>query len=233
MNIWKKSVRSCSIVSSPSYSSFPSVAIVLLTDDIANRDHAREEGLIAFTCKFHLSLNRRCSQSALRVVKEYLSTFNRPELLDRLVLKEESFDLEKDIGKRKEVSGSNCPIHWVSHGNPFQITFPEHLPLSEVQRGLKSGKYLQGSFQASRENYLEANVFVQDSEKYNQVKQHRSVHSRTDLCFLHHCSCLSKVIETWIEQFMMILWLWKFFQNLNGRSHSVWWLMIKMMIKEI
>ena len=36
-------------------------------------------------------------------MKEYLSTFNRPELLDRLVLKEESFDLEKDIGKRKEV----------------------------------------------------------------------------------------------------------------------------------
>lgn len=36
-------------------------------------------------------------------VKEYITTFNRPELLDRLVLKEESFDLEKDIGKRKEV----------------------------------------------------------------------------------------------------------------------------------
>ena len=50
-----------------------------------------------------------------------------------------------------------------------QITFPEHVPISEVQRGIKSGKYLQGTFQASRENYLEANVFVQDSEKYNQV----------------------------------------------------------------
>jgi exosome complex exonuclease DIS3/RRP44 len=85
------------------------------------------------------------------LVKEYITTFNRPELLDRLVLKEESFDLEKDIGKRKE------------------IIFPEHVPLSEVQRGIKSGKYLQGTFQASRENYLEANVFVQDSEKYNQV----------------------------------------------------------------
>lgn len=36
-------------------------------------------------------------------MKEYISTFNRPELLDRLVLKEESFDLEKDLGKRKEV----------------------------------------------------------------------------------------------------------------------------------
>ncbi|CAF3410733.1 unnamed protein product [Rotaria sp. Silwood1] len=109
------------------------IAIVLLTDDIANRDLARQEGLIAFS------------------LKEYISTFNRPELLDRLVLKEESFDLEKDLGKRKE------------------IIFPEHVSVSEVQRGIKSGKYLQGTFQASRENYLEANVFVQDSEKYNQL----------------------------------------------------------------
>ncbi|CAF0768663.1 unnamed protein product [Rotaria sordida] len=109
------------------------ISIVLLTDDIANRDLARQEGLIAFS------------------LKEYISTFNRPELLDRLVLKEESFDLEKDLGKRKE------------------IIFPEHVSVSEVQRGIKSGKYLQGTFQASRENYLEANVFVQDSEKYNQL----------------------------------------------------------------
>ena len=42
--------------------------------------------------------------------------------------------------------------------------------MSEVQRGIKSGKYLQGTFQASRENYLEANVFIQDSSKYNQVR---------------------------------------------------------------
>ena len=56
----------------------------------------------------------------------------------------------------------------------FQLTFPEHLPLSKVQLGLKSGQFLQGSFQASRENYLEANVFVQDSEKYNQVGTNRS-----------------------------------------------------------
>ena len=42
--------------------------------------------------------------------------------------------------------------------------FPEHLPLSEIQRGLKSGKYLQGTFMASRENFLEGFVSVQDRE---------------------------------------------------------------------
>ncbi|CAF0730016.1 unnamed protein product [Didymodactylos carnosus] len=109
------------------------MSIILLTDDMANRDLARADGLHAFT------------------LKEYIQSLNRPELLDRLVLKEESFDLEKNIGKRKE------------------IIFPEHITLSEIQRGLKSGKYLQGTYQASRENYLEANVFVQDSEKYTQL----------------------------------------------------------------
>ena len=39
-----------------------------------------------------------------------------------------------------------------------RVLFPEHLSLSDIQRGMKSGRYLQGTFQASRENYLEANV---------------------------------------------------------------------------
>lgn len=43
--------------------------------------------------------------------------------------------------------------------------FPEHLPLSEIQRGIKTGRYLQGNFLASRENYLEANVSVENQEK--------------------------------------------------------------------
>ena len=43
--------------------------------------------------------------------------------------------------------------------------FPEHLSLSNIQRGIKTGKYLQGSFMASRENYLEANVSVHDQDR--------------------------------------------------------------------
>lgn len=43
--------------------------------------------------------------------------------------------------------------------------YPEHLALSEIQRGLKCGRYVQGSFQASRENYLEASVNVHDSDE--------------------------------------------------------------------
>ncbi len=52
--------------------------------------------------------------------------------------------------------------------------FPAHLPLSEIQRGLKSGRFLQGSFQASRENYLEANVMLaskDDEEDEKAIKE--------------------------------------------------------------
>ena len=35
----------------------------------------------------------------------------------------------------------------------------------EIQRGIKSGKYLQGNFVASRENYLEANISLQTSDE--------------------------------------------------------------------
>ncbi len=49
---------------------------------------------------------------------------------------------------------------------PDRPVFPEHLPLSQIQKGLKFGRFLQGTFQASRDNYLEANVGVQDREDF-------------------------------------------------------------------
>ena len=46
-----------------------------------------------------------------------------------------------------------------------KVIFPEHLPLSSVQTGIKGGRYMQGSFQGSRENYLEGFVRVDSLEK--------------------------------------------------------------------
>ena len=42
-----------------------------------------------------------------------------------------------------------------------QIIFPEHLSISKIHAGIRSGKLLQGTFQASRENYLEGSVSAQ------------------------------------------------------------------------
>lgn len=43
--------------------------------------------------------------------------------------------------------------------------FPPHLTVNEIHEGIKSGKLLQGSFAASRENYLEGFVNVEGMEK--------------------------------------------------------------------
>jgi len=63
-----------------------------------------------------------------------------------------------------------------------QIIFPEHFSVSKIHSGIKSGKLLQGTFQASRENYLEGNVSVQidGTEKWILIQGlenlNRSVH---------------------------------------------------------
>ncbi|XP_071174781.1 exosome complex exonuclease RRP44-like isoform X2 [Mytilus edulis] len=56
-----------------------------------------------------------------------------------------------------------------------KIMYPEHLPLSTIQRGIKTGKYLQGSYMASRENYLEANVSVHDQDRMIFVQGHQNL----------------------------------------------------------
>lgn len=49
-----------------------------------------------------------------------------------------------------------------------KVIFSEHLPLSKLQQGIKSGTYLQGTFRASRENYLEATVWVHGDTEENK-----------------------------------------------------------------
>ncbi|NXX91868.1 RRP44 exonuclease, partial [Centropus bengalensis] len=51
-----------------------------------------------------------------------------------------------------------------------KIIFSEHIPLSKLQQGIKSGIYLQGTFRASRDNYLEATVWVHgDAEENKEI----------------------------------------------------------------
>ncbi|XP_008981042.1 exosome complex exonuclease RRP44 isoform X2 [Callithrix jacchus] len=81
--------------------------------------------------------------------EEYVKSLTaNPELIDRLAcLSEEGNEIES--GK---------------------IIFSEHLPLSKLQQGIKSGTYLQGTFRASRENYLEATVWIHgDSEENKEI----------------------------------------------------------------
>ena len=93
-------------------------------------------------------------------VLEYVQSLTSvPHLLDRLAQSEEQEST--DSGHKK-------------------IYFPEHLPLSVIQSGLKSGKYLQGVFQGSRENYQEGFVSVHSLDRWVLVQglenMNRAVH---------------------------------------------------------
>lgn len=105
--------------------------VVLLTNDLGNKQKAEECGLLVYKCEEYIK-----------------SLIANPELVDRLALSND---------EKNEISSS-------------KILYPEHLPLSRIQAGIKSGSFLQGTFRASRDNYLEASVFVQgEGEDSNEV----------------------------------------------------------------
>ena len=105
--------------------------VVLLTNDRANREKARDEGIKAYT------------------VYEYVKSLTEhPSLLDSLARN----------GMETEDQGDKT--------TKDKLIFPEHLPLSSIQTGVKSGRYMQGVFQGSRENYLEGFVRVESLEGF-------------------------------------------------------------------
>jgi len=59
--------------------------------------------------------------------------------------------------------------------------FPPHISDADINRGLRSGKYIQGKFHPSRDNCLEAYVAAYDSE--DQVHTHLLL--IYEPCFLH------------------------------------------------
>uniref|UniRef100_A0A8C6Y5L9 Protein DIS3 homolog n=1 Tax=Naja naja TaxID=35670 RepID=A0A8C6Y5L9_NAJNA len=80
--------------------------------------------------------------------EEYVKSLTgHPELMDRLAcLNDEENEIESS-----------------------KIVFPEHLPLSKLQQGIKSGLYVQGTFRASRDNYLEATVWIHGNDQEREV----------------------------------------------------------------
>lgn len=75
-------------------------------------------------------------------VRDYVKSLTEtPHLQDKLSLKEYG-------------SENNAPL------------YPPHLTLVQIHDGIKNGKLYQGSFVASRENFLEGSVNVECFEKF-------------------------------------------------------------------
>ncbi len=88
-------------------------------------------------------------------VHDYVKSLtDHPSLIDCLAREKES-----DSGGGGEKLGTSS-----------KIIFPEHLPLSSIQVGIKNGRFLQGCFQGSRYNYLEGFVRVESLEKFVLVQ---------------------------------------------------------------
>ncbi|XP_014483626.1 PREDICTED: exosome complex exonuclease RRP44 [Dinoponera quadriceps] len=100
------------------------VKVVLLTDDVKNRELASRDGIFVAS------------------MEDYVAS-----------LEDANFLLDK-LCKRSYTLDSQGPD-----------LFPCHLPPAEIHDGISSGKLLQGTFLASRENFLEGNVNVEGREK--------------------------------------------------------------------
>ncbi|KAJ8027840.1 Exosome complex exonuclease RRP44 [Holothuria leucospilota] len=115
--------------------------IVLLTNDRANREKAKNEGIIAYT------------------VHEYVQSLtDKPYLVDRLA------QLAKDENDKEKVDQD------IKTGKGRNVLYPEHLNLAAIQKGIKEGKYKQGTFLSSRENFREGYVSIPGEEKMYFIK---------------------------------------------------------------
>jgi hypothetical protein len=73
-------------------------------------------------------------------------------------------------------------------GGGREPLFPSHLTPSQIHQGIKSRKLLQGSFLASRENFLEGQVNVEGQDK--MVSSYRQLWESSILKFV---LCLTSI----------------------------------------
>lgn len=132
----------------------------------------RNDRAIRVTCRWY---NKHLSESqtgnddrATKVVLLTNDAANREKALSENL---HSCSVQDYVNSLKENGELLDKLAW-ENGNTEQIEgksreaiYPEHLPLAKLQAGIKSGKYLQGKFFASRDNYLEAYVAVYDQDK--------------------------------------------------------------------
>lgn len=55
---------------------------------------------------------------------------------------------------------------FVLENNINESLFPPHLTPQQIHDGIKAGNFLQGTYYASRENFLEGSVNVEGHEKF-------------------------------------------------------------------
>ncbi len=115
--------------------------VILLTEDAANRQKAQAEGIKASSGTSVSTLAH--SQNSPELVRNYVEGMSSaPQLLDLL-----------------SASGSDDILPTKASG-ARQALYPDYLPPSTLQAGIKSAQLHQGHFTANQYNYLEGSVSV-------------------------------------------------------------------------
>ncbi|XP_038055704.1 exosome complex exonuclease RRP44-like [Patiria miniata] len=148
------------------------VSVVLLTNDMANRDKAREDGMLAYT------------------VHEYVkSLIAKPELIDRLA------QITSAENERKKRDSD------ISSDGGRKVLFPEHMSATQLQSAVKNGTVKQGTFHASSENFREGHVSIHGEEQMIFIKglanQNRAVNGDIVAIVIlpkHQWTCPSSVV---------------------------------------
>uniref|UniRef100_A0AAR2LHI6 Exosome complex exonuclease RRP44 n=1 Tax=Pygocentrus nattereri TaxID=42514 RepID=A0AAR2LHI6_PYGNA len=138
---------------------------------IKDATHEKEKHFYTFTNEHHRqtfiereqgeSINDRNDRAIRVAAKWYTEHLNKaPSVGELKVVLLTNDRANRDKAEQNGLLAYRCKyIEHIITGS--KLLFPEHLPLSRIQAGIKSGTFLQGTFRASRDNYLEATVFVQ------------------------------------------------------------------------
>lgn len=89
---------------------------------------------------------------------------NRKKASDDGILTSSVGDYVKSLIETPHLQDKLCIKDYTSESNTRPI-FPPHLTVVQIHEGIKNGRFYQGSFIASRENFLEGSVNVECYEK--------------------------------------------------------------------
>lgn len=120
-------------------SHIPQETFVLLTDDVGNRKIAIEEKIECFSSTYRSHFTGKTNLFGL--VKDYVDNLS------------DALQLRDKLAKADFHADDN-----------FQDLFPPHFTPVEINQGIKSKEVLQGSYLASRDNFLEGFVNVEGYE---------------------------------------------------------------------
>lgn len=119
----------------------------------------------------HLQLSTGDSDNKIRAILLTDDKKNREKANEENILCSSVGDYVKALDKHPTLQDKLSHKDYSMPVDKVAI-FPPHFTPAQIHEGIKNGKLLQGSFLASRENYLEGSVNVEGQEKFVSNKHH-------------------------------------------------------------